>query len=190
MNSSVETRGTKRTSIRLSHRQNMEEFVISDSDDDEQFIHSMTAYKSRISNVTFNGRRQWTDDEVETLRYLKQHSQSDTEIAAALGRNESSVRMKWKRLQKTGDNELSKRGEWIRGSSNSMEQLQQSQNEEWMACLRWLDDAGLGEHRDQLAWQWKEDEVDFPTLKRLDHDDLVCVFNVLRAIRTILAALR
>ena len=43
----------------------------------------------------------------------------------------------------------------------------------WMQCLHWLNNVGLGEHHDKLASQWEEDEMDFPTLKRLDHDDLV-----------------
>ena len=51
---------------------------------------------------------------------------------------------------------------------------QENHRDEWVDCLQWLNHVGLGKHCDTLASQWEEDEIDFPTLKRLDHGDLVC----------------
>ena len=50
----------------------------------------------------------------------------------------------------------------------------ENHRDEWVDCLQWLNHVGLGRHCDILASKWEEDEIDYPTLKRLDHGDLVC----------------
>ena len=99
--------------------------------------------------------------------------------------NRNENRLKWQ-IRERNHNMADRR---VRNDKcGDVEDFHEEDSAEWMKCLQWLDDVGLGEHRDKLEAQWEEDEMDFPTLKRL-HDDHLVPFSMFSLCCTYLLSL-
>ena len=219
----------KRAFREIPTRQHSEEFVISDTDDDDLFVESTVPCKRR-KTVTFSSynhvRKYHTNSSVPAVTCHRQDDCIDgdsyggyhvqrrkrqriqdlcagdeiieesswTEVAEQPSTGNTlisdvkcyQIKDETSETSEDSDDGMSPSGKWIKDDvdrkdpivaelirANATAIKQEGQHEEWVYCLQWLSHVGLGKHCGKLASLWKEDEIDFSTLKRLNHDDLV-----------------